>query len=200
MHPGVDFNSIHPAFTEPVHDAQSTFRALLEAMSHPTRIVSLNIDLRAPAPLHKAAAAICLTLLDFETQLWTDLDVDAAALGWLRFHCGCPLVSQAGRADFALAIDCHKMLRIEHFHQGLQEYPEKSTTIIAQVRRLAADSGGVFRGPGIERASSLRVDGLPDYFWAAWQKQSMEYPLGVDVILVCGDSIAALPRTTWIEN
>ena len=200
MPPGVDYKSLHPAFAEPVQDAQKTFRALLEAMSQPTRIVALDVELRAPAPLHSAAAAICLTLLDLETQLWTDLDVDAAALGWLRFHCGCPLVSQAGCADFALAIDCHKMPRIEQFHQGLPEYPERSTTLIVQVRRLTGNGGRVFRGPGIDSASRLTVDGLPEYFWAGWQKQAMEYPLGVDVVFVCGDSLAALPRTTWIED
>lgn len=200
MHLGVDFNSLHPAFTEPVHDAQRAFRVLLEAMSHPTRIVSLDLDLRAPAPLHSAAAAVCLTLLDFETQLWTDLDVDAAALGWLRFHCGCPVVSQAGCADFALVIDCHKMLRIDQFRPGVQEYPEKSTTLIVQVDGLASYGGKSFCGPGIESTSRLRVDGLPDHFWAGWQRQTMEYPLGVDVIFVCGDSLAALPRTTWIED
>ena len=80
---------------DPTLDSQRIFRSLLEAMAHPGRIVDVAVELQAPSPLHPAAAAACLTLLDFDTPLW--LDEAAArpdAVEWLRFHSGAPIVSR----------------------------------------------------------------------------------------------------------
>src|SRR5579872_3968300 len=91
-----------PGFGDPVHDAQASFRVLLEAMAHPGRVLSLPLDLAAapPLPLDAAAAAVMLALLDRETPLWLGAEAGAAA-EYLRFHCGCPLTDDAGAAAFA---------------------------------------------------------------------------------------------------
>lgn len=169
-------------------------------MAHPTRIVPITCDLQAPQPLDIASAAICLTLLDFETTLWTDLDIDSAALNWLRFHCACPIVSQTRLAQFALVIDHWEMLHLDHFPQGEEEYPERSTSLIIQVDGLIPGKGRKFSGPGIKNYSYLDVAGIPEHFWAVWQGQIAQYPLGVDVFISCGSVLAALPRTIRIES
>ena len=65
-----------PGFTDPVTDAQATFRAVLDAMARPGTIHSAGECLAAPAPLDRATAAVLLTLVDHETPLW--LDANAA--------------------------------------------------------------------------------------------------------------------------
>ena len=49
-------------FADPVHDAQTCFRAVLDAMSHPGRITSVS-GVTAPPPLNNAAGAVLLTLV-----------------------------------------------------------------------------------------------------------------------------------------
>ena len=68
--------SLEAGFADPVHDAQRSFRAVLDAMSRPGRIAQIT-GVTAPGPLGAAAGAVLLTLVDHETRLW--LDPDAAA-------------------------------------------------------------------------------------------------------------------------
>jgi len=79
-----------PGFADPVSDAQSTFRAVLDAMARPGQVHHVGGGLTAPAPLDRATAAVLLTLVDNETPLWVD-SAAADAREWLAFHCGAAL-------------------------------------------------------------------------------------------------------------
>ena len=185
--------------TDPTLDSQRIFRSLLEAMAHPGRIVDVAVELQAPSPLHPAAAAACLTLLDFDTPLW--LDEAAArpdAVEWLRFHSGAPIVSRPQAARFALIADPQGMP--DTFDSGTAEYPERSATLIVQVQSLLGGTGRRLRGPGIADEARLEVAGVPDAFWTWMAANHALFPCGVDVVLSAGRVIAALPRTTEVEG
>jgi alpha-D-ribose 1-methylphosphonate 5-triphosphate synthase subunit PhnH len=186
---------MRPGFMDPVQDAQSCFRAVLEAMSRPGRIQSLPGGLNPPAPLHPATAAVLLTLADAETTLSHDAGAEADA--WLRFHCGSPASDAAGAA-FVLATGTPPSLPA--LAQGSDEEPEGGATLILQVASLAAGRGWRLTGPGIEREHRLTVEGAPAGFVGAWGAQRGGFPRGVDVILCAGTSIAALPRGIRIEE
>jgi alpha-D-ribose 1-methylphosphonate 5-triphosphate synthase subunit PhnH len=97
---GVFAEPLSPAFVDPVHDAQATFRALLQAMSSPGTTVALPVQLPGAqaAGLCPALAALVLTLCDVDTPLhWPALS--PAGRAWLRFHVGAPLLGD--RADVA---------------------------------------------------------------------------------------------------
>jgi len=47
-------------------------------------------------------------------------------------------------------------------------------------------------------AIDIRLASIPDPFWAL-RAQICRYPLGWDVLLVAGDRVVGLPRTTQIE-
>lgn len=188
--------SLTPGFADPVPAAQSCFRALLDAMSRPGRVQRLADLPDAPAPLTPAAAAALLTLADADTPVWTD--AGPAAEHWLRFHAGCPLVADPAAAAFLLATGTPPALAL--LDAGTEEEPHRSATLILQVAALAEGEGWALSGPGIETRHRLRVTGLPSGFAAEWAANAARFPRGVDVVLCAGPHLAALPRTTRIEE
>ena len=56
-----------PAFADPARASQAVFRSVMDAMARPGAIVATGGLARAPQPLGLAAAAVALTLLDYDT-------------------------------------------------------------------------------------------------------------------------------------
>lgn len=190
-----------PGFTDPVHESQRVFRAVLDAMARPGKIVPLTEPVAAPRPLFPTAYAVCLALVDFETPLWLDAAAsDGPARESLRFHCGCPLVDRPEDAGFALIVDAPAMPSLPSFAIGDDAYPDRSATLIVQVERLSADAGRTLAGPGIASTVRLDVSPLGGDFWDAWRRNHALYPLGVDVIFAAPDAIAGLPRSVMLKE
>lgn len=179
-------------FTDPVLDAQAAFRAVLEAMSRPGTVQDIVTPPELPPGLSPAAAAVLLTLVDATTPLRLSAGAEAAA--WLRFHCGCPLVSESA----AFVLDPAAALL--DLDAGTDEEPERGATLILEVADLAEGSGWRLVGPGIRDAHRLSVSGAPSGFVADWAQNHARFPRGVDVILCAGTRIAALPRSVTIED
>jgi alpha-D-ribose 1-methylphosphonate 5-triphosphate synthase subunit PhnH len=185
-----------PGFADPVLGAQGCFRALLEAMARPGRPQRIAGPVLPPAPLGGAAAAALLTLADADTPVWTDAGATAEA--WLRFHAGCPLVADPAEAVFLLATGAPP--RLATLARGSEEEPHRSATLLLQVTTIEAGAGWRLTGPGIEREHRLRVQGLPADFTTQWADNRAGFPRGVDLVFCAGDWLAALPRTTRIEE
>jgi alpha-D-ribose 1-methylphosphonate 5-triphosphate synthase subunit PhnH len=185
-----------PGFADPVAGAQTSFRAVLEAMARPGSIHRAGIGLTPPAPLDPATAAVLLTLIDAETALWLDPAADAAR-GWLAFHCGVEFATAPERAEFALAFALPPLATL---NQGSHDGPETSATLILQVAAL--DQGAAYRlsGPGLRVPATLRVQGLGDGFLGWWRENAAIYPCGIDLVLCAGTTLTALPRTVRIEE
>lgn len=199
-------------FADPVFDSQRVFRTVLDALAHPGSVYEVAPLAPAPAPLAVASAAysFCLALLDFETPLWLQPGLPAAQqqsiARHLRFHCGCPIVAEPRLARFALIHAAAAMPPLAAFHQGEIDYPDRSATLIVQVAGLDVDGGAgpaaaavKLRGPGIRTLTTLAADGLPANFWREWRDNAALFPCGVDLILVAGNRIVGLPRTTLAE-
>jgi alpha-D-ribose 1-methylphosphonate 5-triphosphate synthase subunit PhnH len=180
-----------PGFPDPVLDAQSTFRAVLDAMARPGRIHIAGTGL-APPPGLCPAAAVLLTLVDAETSLAIDGPSGAAA--WIAFHCG-PVRAEPAAADFVLA---EALPDLAALRAGTDECPELSATVILQVPALGAGRGWTLAGPGLAAPSRFAAEGLPDDFAARWAANHALYPLGADLILCAGDRVAALPRSVSV--
>ncbi|HML09248.1 MAG TPA: phosphonate C-P lyase system protein PhnH [Stellaceae bacterium] len=196
VHSG-DFGALEPGFGDPVHDAQASFRAVLDAMANPGRIVTMPVALPCSLPLGAAAAAIALSLCDGDTPVWLDT-ASAAASSYLIFHCGAPLAAMPGEASFAFLTDPAAMPPLDSFALGTDEYPERSATLVIEVPRLA-DAGGLrLRGPGIKGEARLEIAGLPARFWVERAALAELFPRGLDILFVCGDALVAVPRSTQI--
>jgi alpha-D-ribose 1-methylphosphonate 5-triphosphate synthase subunit PhnH len=188
-----------PGLADPVFDSLRVFRAVLDALARPGRILDLAGPFEVPPPLDPAAAAVCLALVDLDTPLWLDPEVGDPARDYLRFHCGCPLVAVPAEARFALVTDPRRLPPLEAFDPGTDEHPDRSATLVVQVEALGA-GGRRLAGPGIAREAFLDARGLPDAFWTAWRANHERFPRGVDVVLSAGTVIAALPRTVRVEG
>lgn len=183
---------------DPAFASQATFRALMEAFAHPGETRTLR-GVTAPAPLARAAAALVQSLADYETPVWLDhlLAGAPAVAEWIRFHAGAPLVTGPGEAAFALVADPHAMPDFARFAPGSEEYPDRSTTVIVQIERFDGRSLRL-EGPGIKTARSLAADPLPDNFVERLRANRELFPRGIDLILVAGEQVAALPRSIRI--
>jgi alpha-D-ribose 1-methylphosphonate 5-triphosphate synthase subunit PhnH len=179
-----------PGFADPVAGAQSCFRAVLDAMARPGRVMSVA-GVSAPTPLCDAAAAVLLTLVDHETPLWLDPDAEAAR-SWIAFHTGAP---PSNDPVFVLALSLPDLAALP---AGTDEMPETSATVILQVTGLGSGRRLMLEGPGLRSPTELRVDGLPEDFVSIWQRNHALFPRGVDLILCAGRDLAALPRSVSV--
>ncbi|MGD8389300.1 MAG: phosphonate C-P lyase system protein PhnH [Desulfobacteraceae bacterium] len=179
-------------------ESQRAFRAFLDAMSRPGRVVSAGETLKPPAPMHPSFGAVCLTLLDFETPIWTDLPTESAALEWLLFHCGAPSAVAPRDASFVLITQPRALCPIDRFHPGEEERPERGATVLVQVEGIGTDCGLGLTGPGIETHAGLHIHGLPSSFWEERARMNSRFPLGLDFIFTVNRDLVALPRTTRV--
>ncbi|CAB1066046.1 hypothetical protein D1BOALGB6SA_10845 [Olavius sp. associated proteobacterium Delta 1] len=187
-------------FNDPAPGSQQTFRAVFTAMDHPGQLFSIRQDPYAPAIFNSASAAICLTLLDFETPVWTDIDWQSPAISWLQFGCNSSIVTEPCMANFVIVTEPGTMPDLEYFRVGRYEYPENATTMLVQVDDIL---------PGVEdrnsrimvgELSQLEFKGVPDNFWHQWQQLSRMYSFGLDIFFTCEDVLTALPQTKPTEN
>jgi alpha-D-ribose 1-methylphosphonate 5-triphosphate synthase subunit PhnH len=187
-------SELSPGFADPVADAQSCFRAVLDAMARPGSVYSIR-GVAAPAPLCDAAAAVLLTLADHETPLWLDPAAELAR-AWIAFHTGASDVA-VGRAMFAMALSLPDLAALP---DGSDEMPETSATVVLQVASLRTGRQFVLEGPGLREPKVLEVDGLPADFASIWQRNHGLYPRGIDLILCAGNQLTALPRSVTIRE
>ena len=191
--------SFAQGFADPVHDSQAVFRAVMRAMARPGTIETLGFDLASP-PLPVAAAAACLALADFETPLWLSpsLQRNTAIADYLRFHTGATLANAPNSAAFVVVDARRDLLELAEFAQGTAEYPDRGATVILICDYLRAEAPLSLSGPGIQKCVELGFSPMPEGFAKQWAINRAAFPLGVDMILTAGDTLACLPRSTRI--
>ncbi|MEJ7688871.1 MAG: phosphonate C-P lyase system protein PhnH [Variovorax sp.] len=202
-----DLSGVGAGFSDLARGSQAVFRAALEALSHPGRIVDVPHDAQAPSRGHAASAALLLALLDADCTLWLSPSLAASdAAAWLRFHTGCVLVGEPAEAQFAWVAHGDGLPALQHFPQGTDNDPDRAATCVLDVPGLtdAADAGAwTLRGPGIETTTRLRVDGLAphlaDSLLAQRAANHAAFPRGIDLLLAAPDRIVGLPRSTQVH-
>jgi len=174
---------------DPVHDTQAVHRALVKAFSFPGTAVSIaGPALRAPdRRLPGALAAVALTLLDAETTCWFADPV-------LSDLTGSPGRPQGEAAFVFLAFPDEWTQAFVTARRGTLADPHLGATLVGWTSDTGPWQVWKASGPGIETPVDL---GLPTGTWVAARNLACgEFPLGVDLVWVRGESVVALPRTT----
>ncbi len=188
-----------PGLADPPHDAQRLFRGVLDAFSHPGRIVDLHDAPAGPGTLSPAATAFLLTLADRETPLWLEAGLDRQEVrDFLRFHAGAPIVHEREAAAFAVII-AGGGDPFAGFAIGTDTYPDRAATLVIEAPSLEDGPPCTWRGPGIDGETSVAIAGLGAGFWSAWAANHMLFPCGVDLVFTSGSRLVSLPRSVAVE-
>ncbi|MBL7494084.1 phosphonate C-P lyase system protein PhnH [Frankia sp. AgB1.9] len=190
-----------PGFADPARDAQRAFRAVLDALAHPTRSYPLAGPAEPPAALGRGLAAVALALLDEDCAVWLGgaLGRDPETAAWLRFHTGTRRVDEPAAAGFVLT-GPDALPPLASLALGTDEAPHLSATVVLDVRAATGPARFLARGPGIDGVATLAAPWAPAGFADAWRHNAGLFPRGVDLLLVGSDTVAALPRTTRLTD
>lgn len=187
-----------PGFADKVLSAQSTFRSVMDAMARPGSVRQVIAAVGTPGSMMRGTAAIALTLFDHDTPIWLDskMSETTEVAKWLKFHSGAVVAEDPSSCSFALIGDGAALPDLSRFAFGTNEYPDRSTTLILQVESLTRGHLYELRGPGIDGTASLRATITPADLFGRLAINEMLFPRGVDAVLVSGEGIVAIPRTT----
>ncbi|WP_454877394.1 phosphonate C-P lyase system protein PhnH [Serratia inhibens] len=190
--------SLLTGFEQPIEQSQHAFRLILKALSEPGHTVTLQ---GGPAwgALNAASTAALLTLADQETPIQLcEVLKSEQVLTNIRFHSGAPLAAQPEEVCFALfdtQLQTADLLALPH---GSEISPEFGATVIVQLNGLEQGTPLRLTGPGIERQRKVSPP-LPPALLDFLVNRPLRFPLGLDILLTCGDRLLALPRTTRVE-
>lgn len=168
---------------------QQNFRALLEAMSRPGSVESIQ-----GSDIEATYVAVLATLVDGEVSL-ADPNGLLNELHW-------PLLqAQHVSADEADYVLCRgDQLPMLQPRLGTLSCPEQSTTLVIQTQSLTTGNLNLeVSGAGVNGTVNFCVSGLHSDWLAQREDWVCAFPLGVDMILVDETSVMALPRTTKVE-
>src|SRR5262249_4789915 len=118
---------------------------------------------------------------------------------FIRFHTGARLVVSSAQALYAVISDTAGLLPLTDFALGTPEYPDRSATLILQVRELKT-TGWKLEGPGICRHTQFSAFSLPANFTARIGATRRRFPCGFEMFSTTAAELAALPRSTRLTE
>ncbi len=190
---------------DPVFDAQAHYRLLLDSMARPGKINVLpRLELSVPpgTSLTDAAALVGFALLNADISFFADgEDAEFATRYLLVNTSGKPV--DAEEADFVFASGAASGVLVESMKKGTLPYPEEGATLVVSIDALTAEAQGLaitLQGPGVAGKKTFFVRGLNVGLLSALQHSNMEFPLGVDLILVDAHGhLACIPRSSQVS-
>lgn len=160
---------------------QQTYRQLMQAFANPGQIETLFDD---------AMLLTLATLLDGATSL-SDVNGLISALDWVRLE---TVNAIPELAHFVLGDGTQAPTFTPNI--GTLESPEGGATILLTVAALDGGIACTVSGPGIDGSRGIAVQGLNPAWIVAREDWNAAFPMGVDILLLAGKQVMALPRTT----
>jgi alpha-D-ribose 1-methylphosphonate 5-triphosphate synthase subunit PhnH len=108
-----------------------------------------------------------------------------------------------GSADFVITAACDTGDELYKAKRGSLEYPDNGATVIYY---SAAPQGNknnqdfIFKGPGIAPGSGPVSPGIPENELKKLSEINSDYPLGLDVVIISGNSLLCIPRSSKITG
>jgi alpha-D-ribose 1-methylphosphonate 5-triphosphate synthase subunit PhnH len=179
----------------PVVPTQAIYRQMLQALSHPGRLYSL--DLREwDSPL----LAVCQTLFDHEVSYCV---LPGGNNEWENEIFAATKARRAplSEADYLIVGGHESRGKVSQAKVGEPTFPDQGATVFYVMDApLANNSALRLSGPGIEREACPAVNPLTEAEWRLLRDLNAEFPLGADAFCLIGENqIMGLPRSTKIR-
>jgi alpha-D-ribose 1-methylphosphonate 5-triphosphate synthase subunit PhnH len=194
---------------DPVFDAQTAFRALLDGMARPGTVAPLGVaDPRCPIAACRALAALARTLVDHEVAFAVVADGEgrdgqAGALARYLVMATGSRPTEAASADFVFVLGPVPQGLLNGVRRGIPAFPDDGATVVVLVPDLDAGDGGLpvaLQGPGLPPGAVAALAGLTGGDLAARDAANAEPPCGIDLILIDpAGRMLCLPRSTKIR-
>ncbi|KAB0677374.1 phosphonate C-P lyase system protein PhnH [Aureimonas leprariae] len=200
MSASLSASAVAGGFRNPVFDAQTAFRRIMDAFARPGTIADLGNFVEAPPALPPAAAALVATLADADVAVFLDAPGTGDAAAWIAFQTGAAIAAAPADAVFVVLAPASDPAGWGRFPIGTDSYPDRSATLLLPVEALEGGAPLRLSGPGIESSEVVAPRGLPDGFLASRAANATLFPRGHDLVLVAGARLLALPRTTSVKE
>ena len=185
-------------FKNKTFESQEAFHLILQATANPGKKVKFMNHNYSQKDLHISSVNIIFTLLDLDTNVFIQSAQENIISNFIKLHTGSPITKNKIESDFAIIT--HGDLDFDSFNDGLDQYPDKSTTLIIQIQSMSEGEDFVLSGPGIKISNQITLRGIPHNFKEKINSNSSKFPRGVDIFLTCNDELISLPRTIKIVN
>lgn len=164
----------------------AVFDVLMNTAARPGKILSLPHGQSTTQTMQE----IALALVDNETSFHCD---DEALHNFVSLTGA--LNAKPDEADFLFTVnDAQAALMQAKTCDAL--YPDEAATIVMQAK-LSGGQALILTGPGIETTEIIAPQ-IDPKLWGIRNKR-IRYPSGFDLILVDGEQVLSLPRSTKIE-
>ncbi|MDI3477716.1 MAG: alpha-D-ribose 1-methylphosphonate 5-triphosphate synthase subunit PhnH [Thermoanaerobacterium sp.] len=189
-----------------VHDIQRAYRKLIDSISKPGTISSLDEESRKldlAVSCNKSILVLMLMLLDTEVTFHIagqEAENISRYISQLTYSRVAPLEE----ADFIYILEDVGSKELESAIKrckiGDLVNPHLSATLIIEVEEISNHKDLVLRGPGIKEEKYISIS--TEARWAALRaEKNIEYPLGIEMYFVDKEhKLLALPRTTKITK
>lgn len=189
-----------------VHDIQSSYRKVLNCMSRPGTIENIAEEsekVDGNVNFSKSILILMYMLLDAEVSLKV-VSHEEESITQLFNQLTYAKEKSVEEADFIFVMrDADEAMQEEAIKAakiGNLIDPHASATIIVEVEEISNNKELILAGPGIEKENYVQVDVKGNWIKER-SKKNIEYPLGIDMILVDKNfNIICLPRTTQIKK
>lgn len=171
-----------PAVWQP-DTQQQAYRQLMQAFANPGQLETLSDE---------STLLTLATLLDGATSL-ADVHGLISPLDRVRLE---TVNEIPDTAHFVLADGAQAPAFTPSL--GTLESPEGGATLLLAVAALHHGATYTLSGPGVDGSRNVAVQGLNPAWLASRESWNAAFPMGVDILLLAGKQVMALPRTTRI--
>jgi alpha-D-ribose 1-methylphosphonate 5-triphosphate synthase subunit PhnH len=189
-----------------VHDIQTAYRKVLEALSRPGEIAHLDEEAQKAEGLLPgclpSTAVLALMLLDTEVTFKVVSEREDEVIAWFN-RLTSAKAADAEQADYIFVLQDARPGDFEQVllaaKSGTLEDPHQSATLIVEAASVTDGPALRLTGPGIAQENSARI-GAPGDWIEVRARNNNEYPMGVDLLFVdANHRLIGLPRTTQIS-
>jgi alpha-D-ribose 1-methylphosphonate 5-triphosphate synthase subunit PhnH len=185
---------------DPVFDAQTHFRLLMDSMARPGKLNVLNgVTIDPPALLNPASALVGLSLLNTDVSYYAAENADGIADYFVTNTASRPALVDV--ADFIFLRGNQDSETLIEAKIGTLSYPETNAFVVIDVETISAEPmpdslALTLTGPGVKGETTVFVRGLNPDLLRTIRNKNAEYPLGLDTILTDSTGqICCIPRS-----